>query len=161
MNPARRFLRFNAVGALGIGVQLATIWAMTDGAGVPYVVATILGVSLAIAHNFFWHLRWTWGDRLLTGSRAAQAFLSFVVANGVVSFGGNLIVMIALVDGAGVAVLPANLVAIALCGLANFWLGDRFVFQHRWPSVTSVASVPSVSSITSSVSQTSIPTTSH
>ena len=158
MNPARRFLRFNAVGALGIGVQLATIWAMTDVAGVPYVAATIIGVSLAIAHNFFWHLRWTWGDRLLTGSRAAQAFLSFVVANGVVSFGGNLIVMIALVDGAGVAVLPANLGAIALCGLVNFWLGDHFVFQRGCPPVPSA---PSVASITSSVSQTSIPTTSH
>jgi putative flippase GtrA len=139
MTAARRFVRFNAVGALGIGVQLATIWALTEGAGVPYVAATIVGVSLAIAHNFFWHLRWTWGDRLLTGSRAAQALLSFVIANGIVSFAGNLVVMIALVGGAGVAVLPANLVAIAACGLVNFWLGDRVVF----------------------VSQTSIPTTSR
>ena len=158
MNPARRFLRFNAVGALGIGVQLATIWAMTDVAGVPYVAATIVGVSLAIAHNFFWHLRWTWGDRLLTGSRAAQAFLSFVVANGVVSFAGNLIVMIALVDGSGVPVLPANLVAIAVCGLVNFWLGDHFVFQR---GCTPVPSAPSVASITSSASQISVPTTSR
>ena len=142
MNPARRFLRFNAVGALGIGVQLATIWAMTDVAGVPYVAATITGVSLAIAHNFFWHLRWTWGDRLLTGSRAAQAFVSFVVANGVVSFVGNLVIMIALVDGGDVPVLPANLVAIAVCGLANFWLGDTVVFSP-------------------SASQTSVPTTSR
>jgi putative flippase GtrA len=142
MNTARRFLRFNAVGALGIGVQLATIWAMTDLAGVPYVVSTIVGVSLALAHNFYWHLRWTWGDRQLTGSRAAHALLSFVVANGVVSFGGNILIMIALVSGADVPVLPANLIAIAACGLVNFWLGDTVVFSP-------------------SASQTSIPTTSR
>lgn len=131
MNTTRRFLRFNAVGALGIGVQLATIWALTEGAGAPYIAATIVGVSLAIAHNFYWHLRWTWGDRLLTGSRTARALLSFVVTNGVVSFAGNLVVMVALVGGAGATVLPANLVAIAVCGLVNFWLGDRVVFALR------------------------------
>ena len=129
MNTARRFLRFNAVGALGIGVQLAAIWTLTELAGVSYVPATIAGVSLALLHNFCWHLRWTWGDRQLTGSRAVQAFLAFVAANGVVSFGGNVVIMIALVAGAGVPVLPANLMAIAICGLVNFWLGDTIAFS--------------------------------
>ena len=142
MNTARRFLRFNAVGALGIGVQLAAIWVLTDVAGVSYVPATIAGVSLALLHNFCWHLRWTWGDRRLTGSRAVQAFLSFVAANGVVSFGGNIVIMIALVTGAGVPVLPANLLAIAVCGLVNFWLGDTIAFSP-------------------SGAQTSVPTTSR
>ena len=142
MTPMRRFVVFNAVGALGIGVQLATVWALTELAGLSYIPATVFGVSLAIAHNFLWHLRWTWADRDLTGSRAAQAFVSFVAANGVVSYGGNVVVMIALVAGAGVPVLPANLLAIAACGLVTFWLGDTIVFSP-------------------SASQTSVPTTSR
>jgi putative flippase GtrA len=142
MNTRRRFVRFNAVGALGIGVQLGTIWALTDVAGGSYLPATIAGVSLAIAHNFYWHLRWTWGDRRLAGGRAVQAFLSFVAANGIVSFGGNIVIMVALVAGAGVPVLLANLMAIAVCGLVNFWLGDTIVFNP-------------------SASRTSIPTTSR
>lgn len=146
MNTVFRFVRFNAVGALGIGVQLATIMTLMD-LGVSYVAATIVGVALAIVHNFYWHLRWTWRDRMLSGDRAFYAFLSFVAANGVVSFGGNVVIMIALVTGAGVPVLLANLIAIAACGLVNFWLGDRVVFQRHW--------------ITSCVSQTSIPTTSR
>lgn len=141
MNTARRFVRFNAVGALGIGVQIATITALMD-LGVSYLAATIVGVALAIAHNFYWHLRWTWRDRMLSGHRAFYAFLSFVAANGVVSFGGNVVIMIALVAGAGVPVLVANLIAIAACGLVNFWLGDTVVFSL-------------------SASQTSIPTTSR
>lgn len=131
---ARRFVRFNAVGALGIGVQLAALWALTDLAGLPYIPATVVGVSLAIAHNFFWHLRWTWRDRAPSGSRAVRAFLSFVAANGAVSYGGNLVVMMALVSGAGVPVIPANLIAIAACGLLNFWLGDRLVFPVQLTS---------------------------
>ena len=146
MNTAGRFVRFNAVGALGIGVQLATITALMD-VGVSYVAATIIGFNLAIAHNFYWHLRWTWRDRMLSGNRAFYAFLSFVAANGVVSYGGNVVIMIALVAGAGLPVLLANLIAIAACGLVNFWLGDRVVFQRRW--------------MTSCVAQTSIPTTSR
>ena len=146
MTTVLRFVRFNAVGALGIGVQLATITALMD-LGVAYVAATIVGVTLAIAHNFYWHLRWTWRDRMLSGDRAFYAFLSFVAANGVVSFGGNVVIMVALVTGAGVPVLLANLIAIAACGLVNFWLGDRVVFQRRWMS--------------SCVSHTSIPTTSR
>lgn len=129
MNPLHRFVRFNAVGALGIGVQLGAIWALTALAGLSYVTATAVGVSLAIAHNFVWHLRWTWGDRALGGSRAAQAFVAFAAANGVVSYAGNLAIMVALVDGAGVPVLSANLIAITACGVLNFWLGDRVVFE--------------------------------
>ena len=68
--------------------------------------------------------------------------MSFVAANGVVSYGGNVVIMIALVAGAGVPVLPANLLAIAACGLVTFWLGDTIVFSP-------------------SASQTSIPTTSR
>jgi dolichol-phosphate mannosyltransferase len=129
MNTAVRFLRFNAVGALGIGVQLVTIWTLMHFAGASYVIATIAGVSVAIGHNFLWHLGWTWRDRGLSGAEAADAFLAFAAANGGVSIVGNLIVTTALVERVGFAAVPANAVAIAACGLVNFWLGDRIVFQ--------------------------------
>jgi putative flippase GtrA len=129
MTTGLRFLRFNAVGALGIGVQLAAIWTLMHFADVPYVVATATGVGVAIAHNFFWHLRWTWRDRGLSGAEAVDAFLSFAAANGAVSIAGNLVVTTALVESAGLAAMPANVVAIAACGLVNFWIGDRVVFQ--------------------------------
>jgi putative flippase GtrA len=54
-----------------------------------------------------------------------------VAANGLVSIGGNLAAMAVLVGGAHVPVVPANVAAIALCGLANFWLADRLVFGPR------------------------------
>ncbi len=125
----RRLVRFNAVGALGIVVQLTAIWALTDGAALPYLTATVIAVSAAVVHNFLWHLKWTWGDRPMTPAAAFGAFLRFVSANGLVSLTGNVVIMTALTGGAGLRPVAANVVAIAACGLVNFWLGEQVVFR--------------------------------
>ena len=59
MNIWHRFFRFNTVGALGIGVQLAALWLLVDVAGLHYSLATMAAVGLAVLHNFAWHWRWT------------------------------------------------------------------------------------------------------
>jgi putative flippase GtrA len=37
--------------------------------------------------------------------------------------------MTLLVGGAGLPPVPANLVAIVVCSVANYWLADRVVFE--------------------------------
>ena len=49
----RRWLKFNAVGAAGIGVQAAALAVLISGLGVPYAPATLLAVECAVLHNFF------------------------------------------------------------------------------------------------------------
>lgn len=139
MNALHRFARFNTVGALGILVQLSTIATLTEGLGVGYLAATVAGVSAAVLHNFFWHLCWTWGDRPFTPLGAVAAFLRFASGNGLVSLVGNVAIMALLTGAGGMAPLPANGVAIAACGLINFWLGDRLVFVERPTPVPSPA----------------------
>jgi putative flippase GtrA len=126
----RRFLRFNVASALGIGVQLGVLWILTRGLHAGYITATILAVSAAVAHNFLWHWRWTWADRAIPIAAAPAALARFAAANGAVSIVGNVIVMAILVQ-AGLPAIGANLLAIALCGLINYWLGDRVVFAVR------------------------------
>ncbi len=125
----RRVGRFNTVGALGILVQVVVIWTLTDVASVPYLPATVAGVSAAVLHNFFWHLCWTWSDRALTPAESARALVRFTAANGVVSLAGNAVVMAVLVGTAGLHPVPAAVLAIAACGIANYWLADRVVFR--------------------------------
>jgi putative flippase GtrA len=132
MNPRWRFVRFNAVGVAGIGVQLAALWFLTGVAHTHYLAATSLAVATAIVHNFVWHRRWTWAERTESRGTIAQ-FLRFAAANGVVSLAGNLVVMVALVPGAGVTPLVANGIAITACGVLNFWLGDSVVFRPARP----------------------------
>jgi putative flippase GtrA len=121
-----RFLRFNAVGALGVGVQLASLWLLTAVVGIHYLIATPLCVALAVVHNFIWHALWTWKDREVD---LAEACIRFVVANGLLSIVSNLGVTAALVAGAHAHPMVANVVAIATSGLLNFWLGDALVFR--------------------------------
>jgi putative flippase GtrA len=47
-----------------------------------------------------------------------------------VSLAGNIGVTATLVSGVHVAPLRANVIAIAVCGVLNFWLGDTFVFRR-------------------------------
>jgi putative flippase GtrA len=127
-----RWLRFNAVGAAGIVVQLGVLAAFTSGLGVGYLVATALAVETAVLHNFFWHERWTWGDRT-KGRRRMGAVLGrllrFNLSNGLVSILTNLVLMRVLVGRLGLHYLPANMLAIAAGSLVSFLMSHLFVFR--------------------------------
>jgi dolichol-phosphate mannosyltransferase len=124
----RRWLKFNFVGALGIGVQLAVL-SLLSSAGVWYLAATALAVEAALVHNFLWHERMTWRDRATPTLRHLLArFLRFQAANGAISLLGNLLGMRLLVGALHLPVLWASLGAIAACAALNFVVSDRLVF---------------------------------
>ena len=129
-----RWMKFNLVGAIGIGVQLGTL-AFLTWLGLNYMLATAMAVEGAVLHNFLWHERFTWSDR---GSRnprdSALRLLRFNLSTGAVSIGGNLLLMRLLVGQAHLAPLVANLLSIAGCSLVNFLVSDRWVFRGPlWP----------------------------
>ena len=137
----RRWFRFNAVGAIGIVVQLAALWFLSVFLGIHYLAATFVAVELAIVHNFLWHERWTWSDRQTPG--AIRRLLRFNLTTGLVSLVGNLAFMPLLVQLFRLGVLPANLMAITICSLANFLLADRVVFVLAEPRTERRASARS------------------
>ena len=59
-----RWLKFNLVGGFGIVVQLAALLGLKSGLHLGYLPATALAVEAAVIHNFFWHERYTWADRV-------------------------------------------------------------------------------------------------
>ena len=123
----KHWLRFNAVGAAGVVVQLAILAVLRDGCGLPYLVATALAVEAALLHNFYWHQRWTWRDRPPVPGRLGR----FHISNGVVSLLGNLVLMRLLVGEAGLHYLAANVTTISICAAANFLTADRLVFRRE------------------------------
>jgi putative flippase GtrA len=124
-----RWLRFNAVGALGIAVQLAVLLALKSGFHVSYLLATALAVEAAVVHNFLWHERYTWADRVQPSWRKSlPRLLRFNLTTGGVSIVCNLALMKVMVGLDGMNYLVANGVAIALCSLVNFLVSDRIVF---------------------------------
>lgn len=123
-----RWLKFNLVGALGIAVQLTVLLGLSNGFHLSYLLATALAVEAAVVHNFLWHERYTWADRLQPSwRRSLPRFLRFNLSTGAVSIAGNLVLMKLLVSH-GVNYLVANGVAILVCSLVNFLVSDRVVF---------------------------------
>jgi putative flippase GtrA len=128
--PFRRWLKFNAVGGIGIGVQLTALAIFRSLLHLDYLRATVLAVETAVLHNFLWHERFTWADRPSGRFRHSMVRLvRFNASNGLVSILGNLLLMRVLVGTLGMQYFVANLIAIAVCSLVNFLLSDCFVFH--------------------------------
>jgi putative flippase GtrA len=127
----RHWLKFNAVGIVGVGVQLLALALFKSALGMNTMLATFLAVETAVVHNFFWHERWTWAERTRVNASARQIasrLIRFNLANGFISIAGNLVLMWLFVDRLHFHYLPSNLIAIATCSLINFVVSDRLVF---------------------------------
>jgi putative flippase GtrA len=127
-----RWCKFSLVGAIGIGVQLGTL-ALLTAAGLHYLLATALAVEAAVLHNFAWHQNFTWRER---EGRILGRLAGFHLTNGAISMLGNLGMMRLLVGDLGMPPLPANLLSITACFVANFLAADRIVFLTRVGGMT-------------------------
>lgn len=148
--PSRlvRWLKFNFVGGIGVAVQFAALFLLKGVLRFDYLAATAIAVEVAVLHNFVWHERFTWADRIGFGENRRNAsssmkissssssswrcsllrLLRFQLANGAVSIVGNLALMKLMVGVGHIHYLVANGIAIALCSLVNFLVSDEWVF---------------------------------
>ncbi len=135
----RRWLVFNGVGLIGVGVQLGVLALLMHGPHLHYLLATAIAVEMAVLHNFVWHQRLTWCDRpsASTGAVAARLF-RFHLLNGSVSLGGNLAIMAILSGKFAMEPVAANAVAIVVCSTLNFLASEALVFKASKATVMPV-----------------------
>jgi putative flippase GtrA len=126
---AARWVRWGAVGTLGLGLQLTTLVALIRVPGVHYLTATFMAVAGAIVHNFLWHERWTWADRPSRnlGHRLTR-FARFTAITGLVSIAGNVALTATYVEYLKLPLLAANLLAVASISAVNFAAAHHLVF---------------------------------
>jgi putative flippase GtrA len=130
-----RWLKFNFVGGIGIAVQFAVLFLLKSRLHFHYLLATVIAVEAAVVHNFVWHERFTWIDRMPGNAkrswrRSLIRLVRFNLANGAVSILGNVSLMRLMVGQGHVNYLAANGIAIALCSVANFVVSDAWVFER-------------------------------
>jgi putative flippase GtrA len=127
-----RWIKFNAVGAVGFALQVSILFALTHNSHpLGYLPATACAVELAILHNFVWHQRWTWKDRpSLSKAETLRRLAKFHVTNGGVSIVGNLLLMSIFVDMVRLPIIVANVASVAICSIFNFILANKIAF-HR------------------------------
>jgi len=93
---------------------------LVHAAGVDYIVAAVVAFVVALVNNFVWNRLWTF--RAHDGHAGFQA-ARFVVVS-LAAFAFNLAVLYALVEGAGMAKVPAQALAIAAATPMNF-IGNK------------------------------------
>ena len=129
-----RWCKFNLVGAVGIFVQFGVLFLLKSVLHFDYLAATAVAVEVAVVHNFFWHERFTWADRIkpervqLSWRKSLPRFLQFNLTTGLVSIAGNLGMMRVMVGRVHMNYLIADAAAIAVCSLVNFVVSDGWVF---------------------------------
>jgi putative flippase GtrA len=129
MNTLLRWGKFNLVGAMGMGLQLASLALFNRWTSGHYLYASAAAIEFTLLHNFMWHLHYTWRDRRDGATRLRQ-FARFHLSNGLVSMLGNLTLMRLLVHEARLPLLVSNVIAIICCSVANFCLGNKWAFAE-------------------------------
>jgi putative flippase GtrA len=125
-----RWLKFNAVGAMGIVVQLLALALWLRVLGVHYMWASVLAVETAVLHNFCWHWRWTWADRRRAGlGPMAATLFRFNLSNGMISLFGTVLCTGILTGIFKMNPLLANVLSLGPCCITNYLVSDRLIFM--------------------------------
>jgi len=112
--------RFGLVGGSGYVVNLVTFALCVHVLSIDYRVAAVAAFLVSVANNFWWNRRWTFAAH--DGHAAFQAARFLTVS--VLTFAFTFVVLTVLVDGAGLAEVPAQAIAIAT-GMPLSFVGNK------------------------------------
>lgn len=131
----RRFAKFGLVGFSGVLVDTGVFFLLADARTLEwdFSVSKVLAAEAAILNNFVWNEVWTfrdlaadrtsWRDRL---SRLGK--FNVICTAGIVL---SVLLLNAQVRTLGMNIYAANLIAILVVSLWNFWMNLRFGWGQR------------------------------
>ncbi len=115
-----QLVRFGLVGGVGFVVNVAVYTVFVHGVGVDYRVANVVAWLVAVINNFVLNRHWTFDA---SGGRARHQALRFLLVS-LVAEGFSLLLLTTFVQGAGIAKVPAQAMAVAASMPLNF-LGNK------------------------------------
>ncbi len=130
MKLPRRFISFTFVGISGIVVNSAILYYAKEYLYVPIPIASLIAIQIAIFNNFFWNHRFTWTDREMKGFHAIRTGLIRFTLVSWIAGGLNWIILLLLHHYAGIHYILANLIAIFIASILNYFLNDLWTFRH-------------------------------
>lgn len=122
-----QLVQFCAIGGVGAGINLAVYTALVHGADVHYLLAATVSFVVAVTNNYLLNRWWTF--RRHRGSVASQGARFLVVS--LVALGANLLIVLLLVEAAGLPKVPAQVLAIVLVTPVNFVGNKLWSFRRR------------------------------
>jgi putative flippase GtrA len=115
-----QLVRFGLVGSVGFVVNVAVYTLCVHGAGIDYHVANVIAWLVAVMNNFVLNRHWTFDAADGRAHHQAMRFLLVSLVAEVVS----LLLLTLFVEGAGLAKVPAQTLAVA-CSMPLNFLGNK------------------------------------
>jgi len=131
--PIRRFLRFGLVGLSGVLVDMVVLYLLSDPTTLAWGLtrSKAIAAEIAILNNFFWNDRWTFGDiaRRQTGwDKGLKRLLKFNIIC-LIGLVLNIVLLNLFFNIFGINRYGANLMAIAVVTLWNFWVNLKLSWR--------------------------------
>jgi dolichol-phosphate mannosyltransferase len=131
--PLGRLVRFGLVGISGVFVDMTLLYLLSDPTtlGLPLNLGKSIAAEIAIFNNFLWNDAWTFGDLSSSQKGMQKQFKRFLKFNFVCLAGLvlNLLTFDVLVYLLSVNPYLANLIAIAIVTVWNFWLNLKLSWR--------------------------------
>ena len=131
--PIKRFMQFGLVGLSGVFVDMAIFYLLHDPKALGWALtrSKVIAAEIAIVNNFLWNDRWTFGDISSQQSGWQTRIKRFIKFNLVclVGLGLNVLILNILVNYFGVNAYIANLMAIAIVTIWNFWINLKLSWR--------------------------------
>jgi dolichol-phosphate mannosyltransferase len=125
-----RLLKFGAVGLTGIGVNMGSLYLLTEFGKVPYFIGSLVAIELSILSNFWMNHVWTWRDRSEVGTFWTKLW-RYHVGAGITALLGNYLILIGLTELFGINYLISNFIGIAVGTFSNYVINDVWTFKKR------------------------------
>ncbi len=131
--PMGRFIRFGCVGLSGVFVDMAVFYLLSDPTTLAWGLtrSKIIAAEAAIINNFLWNDRWTFGDIASRQKGWRRRFKRLVKFN-LICLAGlilNVLLLNLLFNLFGINRYVANLIAIAIVTLWNFWMNLKLSWR--------------------------------
>ncbi|MBM0744669.1 glycosyltransferase [Phormidium sp. CLA17] len=131
--PMDRFIRFGLVGLSGVFVDMTMFYLLSD----PTTLALgltrskIIAAEIAIINNFFWNDFWTFRDVSSHQKGNYQRLKRFIKFNIICLMGLilNVLILNFFFNVLGINRYAANLIAIAIVTLWNFWINLKLSWR--------------------------------
>ena len=131
--PVKRFFKFGLVGFSGVFVDMAIFYLLSDASTLGWGLtrSKIIAAEVAVLNNFLWNDLWTFRDLAEQQFGLRKLIKRFVKFNLIclVGIGLNLIILNLLYNYLGVNKYIANLIAIAIVTIWNFWFNLKLSWR--------------------------------
>ncbi len=131
--PVKRFLKFGLVGFSGVFVDMAIFYLLSDASTLGWGLtrSKVIAAEVAVLNNFLWNDLWTFRDLSSLQFGWKKRIKRFVKFNLICLFGIglNLIILNLLVNYFDVNRYIANLIAIAIVTVWNFWFNLKLSWR--------------------------------